>query len=321
MNRVPAVEAPREAHELVDPLRRAAGPSLRAVLLFGSQLVRAAPDRHSAWDLVLVVDDYRAFHRHLVEAGHHRRPAWMLTLLAGVLPPSITAFDPGAGLPLAKCAIVTEAHFVRAMGPRAPDHFLKGRMAQKVALVWACDDASRATVLGALDAARRDVLRWAGPFLEGSAVGFTAETLARRMLEVSYAGEVRPERGDRVRQVFEVQRDFLSRAYHAVLVDGVERGVVESAGDERFRLVDPPDPGRRRALGRYFLRSKVRATLRWAKHVLTFNDWLTYIQRKAERRTGLTIEITNWERRLPFLLLWPKAVRVLRARNVDEEPS
>jgi hypothetical protein len=48
--------------------------------------------------------------------------------------------------------------------------------------------------------------------------------------------------------------------------------------------------------------------------VVTFDNWLDYIARKVERRTGKRVEITPWERRLPLLLLWPKVVRVLRDR-------
>jgi hypothetical protein len=44
-------------------------------------------------------------------------------------------------------------------------------------------------------------------------------------------------------------------------------------------------------------------------------EWLDYLIRKVERRTGLTVEVTPMERRLPFLLLWPKVFRVLRERR------
>ena len=63
----------------------------------------------------------------------------------------------------------------------------------------------------------------------------------------------------------------------------------------------------------YFLRSKVRATLRWLQHVFTFDDWLSYIQRKVERRTGRRVELTSLERKYPLIFLWPKAFRVLRS--------
>ena len=50
---------------------------------------------------------------------------------------------------------------------------------------------------------------------------------------------------------------------------------------------------------RYFSRSKVRSTARWGKHIVTFNDWLPYVQKKVERRTGMQIEVT----RIPDILL------------------
>lgn len=316
------VRPPPEAMPLVEAVREAGGPAVRAVLLFGSQLVRTAPDAHSAWDVVVVVDAYPPFHRHLVAAGHHRRPAWLLNLLARVLPPSITALDPGGGAPLAKCAIVSAADFRRALGLRAPDHFLKGRMVQKVALAWARDAGNRREIEGLLADARADVLRWVGPYLDGPV---TAAELARRMLEVSYGAELRPESGDRVRQVFEAQRAFLEAAFDGVLREAAAGGRAEPIGDRRYRVPRGPR-WRRVGLSLYFLRSKARATARWLKHVVTFNDWLTYIQRKVERRTGMTIELTPWERRLPLLLLWPKAIRVIRSgravgRREAEAPS
>ena len=66
-------------------------------------------------------------------------------------------------------------------------------------------------------------------------------------------------------------------------------------------------------LNAYFGISKARATTRWVKHMLTFDSWFPYIVRKVERRTGMTFEITPLERRFPFPLLLPKALRVLRS--------
>jgi hypothetical protein len=311
----------------VAALREAGGPALEVVLLFGSQLVRAMPGAHSAWDLVVIVNDYGTFHRHLVDAGHHRRPAWLLTLFARVLPPNITAFDPGEGVPLAKCAIVSREHFLRALQPGAPDHFLKGRMVQAVAVLWSRSDETHQQVERALQNARDGVIRWVAPHVADEGP-FRPDQFALRMLEVSYRGEVRPESGDRVRQVFEAQRRYLVDLYARVLARAAERGDVAAVPPNRgggaddedgvsrtYRLAEAPGPGRRLALRLYFMRSKVRATLRWFKHVITFNDWLTYVQRKVERRTGRQMTITPWERRLPLLLLWPKAIRVLRQRG------
>jgi hypothetical protein len=63
----------------------------------------------------------------------------------------------------------------------------------------------------------------------------------------------------------------------------------------------------------YFRVSRLRATLRWAKYTLTYEDWLDYVVHKIHRRTDLQLTISSAERRLPLLLLWPKFFRVLRA--------
>ena len=71
----------------------------------------------------------------------------------------------------------------------------------------------------------------------------------------------------------------------------------------------------------YFLRSKLRATARWLKHVVTFDNWLDYIARKVERRTGMRMEIGPWERRLPYLLLFEEGrgrIVLIDADNHDQ---
>jgi hypothetical protein len=64
----------------------------------------------------------------------------------------------------------------------------------------------------------------------------------------------------------------------------------------------------------YFARSKFRATARWLKYVVTFEGWLEYIVRKAERHTGESVVLSPWERRLPVPFLLPRVVRHLRRK-------
>jgi hypothetical protein len=69
-----------------------------------------------------------------------------------------------------------------------------------------------------------------------------------------------------------------------------------------------------RRVRRYFRRSKRRSTLRWAKHVVLYEDWLTYLVRKIERRSGMRVELTAWEQRWPLIFIWPRAIRFLLTR-------
>ena len=302
---------PAGADELVSGLVSVGEGTVSVVLLFGSQLVQASPDRHSAFDLVVLVDSYGRFYRALSGAGHHKRSPALLRLLARVLPPNVIAFFPsGPDGPVGKSMILTVEDFRKALAPTARDHFLKGRMVQRVALLHARDSEFTASMERAVAEARADVLRWMGPYL---AEPFTTRQYARRMLEVSYRGEVRPESRDRAGQVFEAQAAFLDKTFAHVLEGAEAEGRVlrERSG---WRLAHPVGAGEALSIRLYFLSSKVRATARWFKHILTFNDWLTYIQRKVERHTGMKIEITPLERRFPLILLWPKVFRILRAR-------
>lgn len=314
---------PEPARAFSRGLVRVGGDAVVAVLLYGSQLHRSSPGVHSAWDLVVVVDRYPPFHRAMKAAGHHRRPEWMMNLLGRVLPPYVTDFSPEeAEGAIAKCLILSEAQFLKALSPGARDHFLKGRLVQHVEVVWSASPAQERRIEGALEGARRDVVRWAGPSVKEP---FDARSLTRTMLVVSFAGEIRPESRERVKEVWESQDQWLEETYAGVLAGAAVDGVLVRDPSGRYRMSQRPGRMARLRLGAYFFWSKVRVTARWGKHILTFNDWLTYIQRKAERRTGLTIDLTEAERRWPLLLLWPKVFRVLRQGRAEptdrETPS
>ena len=89
-----------------------------------------------------MTDSYSGFFKKMKAGGRHSRPAWILTALSYFLPPNIISFDMGrADQSPAKAAVVSPKHLRRALRPNSPDHFLKGRVVQKLALVWSRDPA------------------------------------------------------------------------------------------------------------------------------------------------------------------------------------
>jgi hypothetical protein len=299
------------ARALVD----AAGGAVSGILLYGSQLLGARPGRHSAYDFVVVVDDYPRFYRGLAAAGELHRPVWLMTWLAHVLPPNAIAFvpDDSGEQGLAKCQIVSRSHFERALSAAPPDHFLLGRLVQRVSLVWERSQEDAAWIEARLRSARDGVLVWMLPYLE---VPVDAEGLGRRLLEVCYRGELRPEATDRAHRIFEAQADHFRTAFGPVLERGVIDGLLVRSSEHagRYRPARPAPLGERRRWRFHFARSKTRATLRWFKHMVTFANWLPYIVAKVERHTGRTIRLTTLERKLPLIFLWPRAIHVLLTR-------
>jgi hypothetical protein len=133
------------------------------------------------------------------------------------------------------------------------------------------------------------------------------------MMQTSYGAEIRPESSGRVLEVIAQQKQALIESFQPVLDSGVARGILEKGVLERdgqnYRLTQPPGKAQQLRWRWYFSKSKVRATLRWFKYVMTFAGWPDYIARKLERRSGIEIELTDAERRWPLLLLWPKIIK------------
>jgi len=300
---------------LAEGLVGSGGGSVRAVILYGAHLLKTSPGSFSAYDFVVVVDDYGRFYREMKGCHELHRPTWVMTALSKILAPNVIAFTPDDGRHgIAKCLIVRKDHFERGLGPEPPDHFLLGRMVQKVALVWAASPEDEEWVEATLEGACSRVLDWVGPYLEGS---FDAEAVGKRLLEVCYGAELRPEASNRSESVFEAQRDHFRNRLTSVLERGAASGLLERDG-AAYRFRTPPSPDARRHWRRHLLLSKVRSTTRWFKHVVTFDNWLPYIARKVERRTGIPVELTPWERRAPLIFLWPRVIRVLRGRPERE---
>jgi hypothetical protein len=116
-----------EAARLTHALLAAAGPEqIRVVLLFGSHMVQASPDRFSAYDLIVIVERYREFYEEMARAGLSRRAPALQALLNRVLAPNVIAVAPEGwdGGPVAKIMVVEPEVFARALSPSAPDHFL-----------------------------------------------------------------------------------------------------------------------------------------------------------------------------------------------------
>ena len=284
----------------------------------GSHLLGTSPDRHSAVDFVVIVDDYRAFYTALDKAGELHRPVALMAALAKVLAPNVLAFAPDDGRGgIAKYQLVSRADFERALGPKPLDHFLLARMIQRVGVVRTADAADAEWVEAQLSGARARVLAWMAPYLEESV---DAQGLGCRLLEVCYDGELRPESAARAARVFEAQAEHFRQVLTPVLEAAADEGVMQRDGD-RYVLADPvrggsgfvgdgTSAGRRRELRRAGF-----------KHTATFVNWLPYVVRKVERHTGRTIDLTTLERKLPLIFLWPRLIHVLLTRPRREIES
>jgi hypothetical protein len=315
VSRSPAVP-PAEAALVGEGVQQAGGQAVQGILFFGSRKTKARPDPYSAYDLVVAVSAYRPFYESLRASGQLRRHPGLVAFLNTVLPPNQVSLvlPRGEGDVLrAKCAVVSLATLERETSRARRDHFLMGRLFQPTEILFAKDTAARERLLDALVSAHRLTFVWVRPWLPEN---FDATTYTRTLLQVSFRAEIRPEPEGRSEALWSAQQEYLVPVYEVLLAELAASGdLVVSQGPgvySRTRPVSAPESLR---LRHYFAWSLVRATARWAKYVITFEGWLDFIVRKARRHSGQDIVLTERERRLPLVFLWPRVLRYLRHKD------
>lgn len=265
-----------------------------------------ATNSASAYDLMLVCGRPADFYRAMGKAGFLYRSPAVLGLLDALLPPTQIRLVHGTGL--VKASVLSMAALQRATSARRKDQFVAGRLFQDVHVVWASGPESVRLVDEAIRSARLVTLDWVAPDLPER---FAAPDYVRQLFRTSFGFEVRPEAGGRADALYEAQAPRLVPLFERVLESLSEQGRLRSEGGGTFALPAPPSGLQSLKRRAYLEWSRVRATARWPKHAVTFDGWLDYIIRKAERHSGETIVLTPMERRLPLLLLWPKVFKFL----------
>lgn len=293
-------------------LADAFGPSAIAIIHYGSHArgVDARPD--SAYDFFVIVDEYRPAYESLAIKMPIGCSVRTSSVLARILAPNVHAIPPAPNKQRRnKCGVITIRELERAARLEAKDHFVVGRLFQQVQVIWARDDKSRAAVRDALTEIRRRTFDWARAYLPET---FDVEGYCRTLLQTSFAGEIRPEGGERADDLLVAQRPLLLSVYAPLLGSLVKSGDLQRAGD-KYRQTRTPSPAMRRKWQRHFRISKARATARWSKAILQYDGWLEYLVQKIARHNEVDVELTEREKRWPLIFLWPKVFLFFRERS------
>jgi hypothetical protein len=300
------------ADRLATFLANAFGPTAVALIHYGSHAHGTGATAESAHDYFAIVDDYGDAYRSVAATvGTRYRPTTAATLNR-ILPPNVISLTDASATPpsRAKIAVFSLRDFRRACSPRSRDLFVRGRLFQVAELAWARDEESRLAVVAATIEARAGSFEWGRVSLPAQ---FDVETYCRTLLTSAFASEIRPETADRISVLLDAQRTALHQMY-VPLLEWLQRAGILHRNGARYSDTASHGPWQELRSAVYMRRSKLRATLRWAKYVALYDDWLDYVVRKIARRSGVVIELSSRERRWPLIFLWPKAIRFLRSR-------
>lgn len=297
---------PAGAHALTERLRARYGSALRAVVMYGSNL-RQGDDREGVLDLYALVSSYRQAYR-----GHP-----LLAAANRVLPPNVFYLEVGEAPRVVRCkyAVLALADLPRLTTPAIAEPYFWARFAQPCALVWAADDAAKATVTAALAGAVATFVRFAVPFVGAS---FDARTLWTTGWRATYGAEIRPERpgaaetfyardAERFERVTELALATLPWPQSRILEEGQTAYRVEIPVPERQRLVRAWTTLRR-------LRSKGLFLMRILRNSMIFDGGVEYVLWKIQRHSGIATDPTWRQKRHPWLALGAEAWRLYRAK-------
>lgn len=296
---------PAGAHALTELLRERYGSALRAVVMYGSNL-RAGDDREGVLDLYALVTSYRdAFRGHPLLAAVNR-----------LLPPNVFYLETGESARVVRCkyAVLALDDLPRLTTSAITEPYFWARFAQPCALVWAADDAARATVVRALAEAVTTFVRFAVPFADAS---FDARALWTAGWQATYGAEIRPERTGKGGALFEENAERFEQATEIALATlpwAVARETVAGRISYRVALPVPARMQATRAWRYRRLRAKSIFLLRIMRNALIFEGGVDYVLWKIQRHSGVATDQTWREKRHPWLALGAEAWRLYRAR-------
>lgn len=298
----------------VQQLARVAGETLDGLVFFGSRRTGAArANVWSAYDVFVIVPRYRPFYEAMRGAGLSGKGAGFMALISRWLPPTQYSIQFEESPVHLKATVIRTDTFHRETSPRRRDHFCAGRLFQPSRILHARNDAVRAALLDNLVSAHAETWDWSRPWLPAT---FDAGGYGRNALRVSMSWEIRPEPPGRAEALWEAQKEEQIPVFETLLSGLAARGeviVAEPGGPWTLaHRVHEMETFRQQ---NYFRRSIVRSTARWLKHVLSFEGWLDYILRKANRHGGEPLELSERERRWPLIFLWPRVFRHLGAKK------
>jgi hypothetical protein len=169
------------------------------------------------------------------------------------------------------------------------DTTLWARFTQPVALLWARSPTHRQAVIDAVTAAVETAAWWAARLAPGDA---NPNETWRALFHHTYGSELRVESGGRARDLIASAPERYRQIHRLLIADGPP--VDRIAANHAWR--------RRQIVGKF------RNLARLIKAAFTYRGGFAYALAKVERHSGRPVEVSDWQRRWPWLaapvILW-----------------
>lgn len=255
------------------------------ILFYGSGLWKAA-EEDTIYDFYVLVDRFRDFDQNKIAA-----------ILGTLLAPNVYYMELKDGARTLRCkyALMRLDQFEKAAAGRAITPQIWARFAQPCRLVYSRDTEKHTAIHNALTACVISFHRRSLPLALPDA---TPRDIWLRGLQETYGAELRSEKPERTRILFEASQDsFTKRSELAIAsLPNIPRNSKTVQIISRIK----------RPL------QKLVVFLRLMKATMTFEGGVDYALWKVERQSGVRIEANNFQRHYPLIAAWPLVWKLWR---------
>ncbi|MFO0689605.1 MAG: hypothetical protein U0900_12935 [Myxococcota bacterium] len=287
------------------------GRGVLGVLFYGSCLRQTTDE--GVLDFWVVVDDY---------LGAYRNP--LLAWINPIAPPNVFYLErefEGHTL-RTKYGVISRRAFDRGTSFRAFHPYVFARFAQPTRLIACRDDAARRFFEGCL---ARSIEVMVGRLLcllprRGGLMRFSLAAFWQEAFRRSYDSERRPEAEETIRGLYlanaERYDDVGIRSLRELARTGRIAGMTEYPRSVAIEIASATVVAGRLRWQAMRLLGRTLGLLRLFKTAWTFGDWVPYVLWKLERHTGRKLELSERQRRHPFVFGWPIILKQIARRNL-----
>jgi hypothetical protein len=295
-----------EAQFLAQKLAKEMGDQALGVLFYGSCL--RTGDGAGLMDFYILTKDAKGYGPGIISRAAHR-----------AVPPFVRYYKcqyEGKQIH-AKVAIITLSRFAALAKHGALDISIWARFAQPCALIYVCNEATREQVHLAIREAIKTATSWAVYF--GPKTGKPG-AYWRALFRATYAAELRIEDASRADLIVELAAQHYDDLFLPAIMAA---GFAPTKNDDGDYSVALATGGRQHEKRWWFARrlaSKSTNLLRIFKGAVTFEGRADYVAWKIERRTGITLDLTDWQRAHPLLAAPQILVQMRRKGAFKKRP-
>jgi hypothetical protein len=268
-----AQPVPAAVERLAEAVRTRHGRAAVAVLFYGSCLRQPETQlSDSLLDFYVLVDDYSAAY-----------DSACLAIANRLLPPNVFYLEMpfAAGQLRTKYAVINVDQFRHGTSAAAANVSLWARFSQPARLVWSRDQAA---AMAAAEACSDAVLTMLGAIRQERPTNDDPAGLWIAAFQATYRAELRPEGSGRARHIYESDRARYEKITPLAL-----------SALQRQPVGQPYSWESRRRIGKFLNLARL------FKAAFTFDGGLDYILWKVKRHSGVSIQVTDWQRRHPVL--------------------